>query len=106
MKIPATAYLIDSNRQAFIQANTDEERLAACIFQFSSFDMSSFWTKVGTCEVEVIWLPESNIREEEVKRVDNQIEKIQLEAERQITRLQEYRSTLLCLTHSPSPTES
>ncbi len=101
MKIPATAYLIDSNRQAFIQANTDEERLAACIFQFSSFDMSSFWTKVGTCEVEVTWLPDSAVREEEVKRVDDQIEKIELEAAKQISRLQDYRATLLSLTYSP-----
>ncbi len=106
MKIPATLYLTDTFRQAFLRASTDEERLAACTIYVPPLDMSNYWTKVGTCEVEVTWLPDSPVREDGVKRVDDQIEKIQLEAEKQITRLQEYRSTLLCLTHNPSLPES
>ena len=103
MKIPATLYLTDTFRQDFLRATTDEERLAACTFYVLTLDMSNYWTKVGTCEVEVTWLPDSTVREAEVQRVDDQIEKIQLEAGKQINRLQEYRSTLLCLTHNPAP---
>ena len=103
MKIPATLYLTDTSRQTFLRASSDEERLTACTIYTSTLDMSNYWTKVGTGEVEVTWLPDSTIREDEVQRVDEQIEKIQLEARKQINRLQEYRSTLLCLTHNPAP---
>jgi len=106
MKIPATLYLIDSNRQSFLKAKTTEELVSACTVQFASIDMSAYWTKVGTCEVDITWLPDVNIREEEAKKVDEQIERVQREAEKQITRLKEYRATLLCLTHNPSPPES
>lgn len=102
MKIPATLYLTDTFRSDFIRATTDEERLGTCTIYVPTLDMSNYWTKVGTCEVEVTWLPESTVREDEVKRVDEQIEKITLEAEKQITRLKEYRSTLLCLPHEPT----
>ena len=80
MKIPATLYLTDDFRQDFLRATTDKERLAACTFYVLTLDMSNYWTKVGTCEVEVTWLPDSTVREAEVQRVYDQIEKIQLEA--------------------------
>lgn len=103
MKIPATLYLTDNSRQDFLRAASDEERLTACTIYIPTLDMSDYWTKVGTCEIEVTWLPDSTVREDEVRRIDDQIEKIQLEAGERINRLQEYRSTLLCLTHNPSP---
>lgn len=97
MKHKANVWLTDSYRSEYLRATTEAERLQFVHFDCSSQDMSSCWTPLGTAEVEVSWNHSSSVREQEVSRVDSQIEQLELACRKEVIRLREYRSTLLCL---------
>ena len=97
MKLKANVWLTDSYRNEYLRATSEEERAKFVHFDCSTKDMSSCWTKLGTAEIEIKWESTSNVREQEVARVDSQITQLELACRKEVIRLREYRSTLLCL---------
>lgn len=97
MKIPAIIYLTDSGRPNYLMAADDKARIDACVIYFGETDMSAYWSKIGTAEVDVTWDAPGNIRDEELRIVDVKIETLQAQTRQELNRLREYRSTLLCL---------
>lgn len=96
MKLKANVWLTDSYRREYHAATSTEEKAKFVHFDCNLQDMPS-WTKLGTAEIEIQWDAIAGAALAEVDQIDHKIAQLELACRKEVIRLREYRSTLLCL---------